>query len=88
MRVGVAFEVRERQALRHEALEGQLQVGAHRRVGVLVDGHAGGGVGHVDDHHAVARFAPGRFCRDLRRDVNEDHALAGLDLEAGHGGTS
>ena len=67
--VGVPLEVREGQVAGHEALERHGEVGAHGRVGVLVDGHAGRGVRHEDQHGAVAGVT--HETGDVTGDVDE-----------------
>ena len=44
------LDVLPRPALVDDALEGGLEVTRDRGVGVLVDRHPGGRVGHVDEH--------------------------------------
>ena len=84
MRVGIAFAVTEPFVLRDACVKEARHVACHIRVEAFVDGKAAGGVGAVDDQHAVLPAVFGHGPAKGGGDVEHFLPGAGGDKELFH----
>ena len=77
----IAFAVLEIILPRKTALEKLADIMPDGRIGILVDGHPGRGMGSENQQDAFTAFGSPHKITDLLRDIDELNALAGLDLD-------